>query len=186
MLCQHPAAVTALIEHPPLRKGRGFQSLRPSRDGGWFLLLTPSFRVHSAGDPGVTRPWVYSTTWYSNARIWFFRSREKLIEQGEASHAALPHPRPEGRSFPRYLGKGEIPHFRCFQTPTASPAVPCERHKESNSLEIPLRNEPYRGDAPCIFRTLEPGPSALQRAEFTSLGVRLGSPKSGIWGSSPF
>ena len=42
-------------------KGRGLLPSRLRRDLGGFLLLTPSFRVHSAGDPVVMRPWVYST-----------------------------------------------------------------------------------------------------------------------------
>lgn len=42
-----------------------------------------------------------------------------------------------------------------------------------NQLEVPLRSETYRGGAPCIFRTLEPERSALQRAKFTSFRVRL-------------
>jgi hypothetical protein len=42
-----------------------------------FLLLTPSFRVHLAGDPGVSRPWVYSTYLVLKRKNSGFRSHEK-------------------------------------------------------------------------------------------------------------
>jgi hypothetical protein len=44
-----------------LTKGRRFLPSQLSRNLGGFLLLIPNFGVHSAGDAGVSRSWVYCT-----------------------------------------------------------------------------------------------------------------------------
>ena len=40
----------------PSLKEKGIPTITAKPRWRWFLLPTPSFRVHLAGDPGVTRP----------------------------------------------------------------------------------------------------------------------------------
>ena len=77
---------------PSLTKGRGLLPSRLRRDLGGFLLLTPSFRVHLAGHPGMMRPWVYSTNLvFEMQKLGFSFSRESFSTR-RASLAALSIP----------------------------------------------------------------------------------------------
>jgi hypothetical protein len=66
----------------------------------------PSFRVHSAADPGVTPPFGLLHRLGFQMQELGFRSGDEIIATRRASLAAPAlHPGPEGRGFPRYLGK---------------------------------------------------------------------------------
>jgi hypothetical protein len=86
--------------HPPLPKGRRFLPSRLCRDIGGFLLLTPYFRVHLAGDPGLPSPWFAVLNLGISMQELGFRFREDSV----AEYIRSLHPRPEGRGFPRITG----------------------------------------------------------------------------------
>jgi hypothetical protein len=55
-------------------------------------LLTPSFRAHLAGDPGVTGPWVYSTNLVFEMQEHGFSFSGETYGTRRASLAALSIP----------------------------------------------------------------------------------------------
>jgi hypothetical protein len=83
----------------PSSKGSGLLPSRLRPDLGGFLLLTPSFRVHSAGDPGVMRPWVYSTNLVFEMQELGFSFSRETFRTRRASLAAFSIPALKDRAF---------------------------------------------------------------------------------------